>query len=90
MCFFSVDDVKMILIITVGSTSGVFVVVVLRFPVCTLLKLQRKRRQKKMEVNIMVVPKHKELNYQQKEGATSVEKMDHLGSVPTLLYLVST
>ena len=74
----------MILIITVGSTSGV-VVVVLCFAVCTLLKLQRKRRQKKMEVNIMVVPKHKELNYQQKEGATSVEKMDHLGSVPTLL-----
>ena len=74
----------MILIITVGSTSGV-VVVVLCFAVCTLLKLQRKRRQKKVEVNIMVVPKHKELNYQQKEGATSVEKMDHLGSVPTLL-----
>ena len=74
----------MILIITVGSTSGV-VVVVLCFAVCTLLKLQRKRRQKKMEVNIMVVPKHKELNYQQKEGATSVEKMDHFGSVPTLL-----
>ena len=43
-----------------------------------------------MEVNIMVLPKHEELNYQQKEGATSVEKMDHLGSVPTLLYLVST
>ena len=89
MCFFSVDDV-MILIITVCSTSGVVVVVVLRFPVCTLLKLQRKRRQKKMEVNIMVLPKHEELNYQQKERATSVEKMDHLGSVPTVLYLVST
>lgn len=43
-----------------------------------------------MEVNIMVLPKHEELNYQQKEGARSVEKMDHLGSVPTLLYLVST
>ncbi|XP_073250740.1 furin-like isoform X1 [Porites lutea] len=69
------DDVKMIVIITAGSTSVVVVVVVVvsRSAVCTLLKLQGKKRRQK------------ELNYQRKEGATSVEKMDHLGSVPTFL-----
>ena len=65
----------MIVIITAGSTSVVVVVVVVvsRSAVCTLLKLQGKKRRQK------------ELNYQRKEGATSVEKMDHLGSVPTFL-----
>lgn len=64
----------MIVIITAGSTSVVVVVVVVwRSAVCTLLKLQGKKRRQKA------------LNYQRKEGATSVEKMDHLGSVPTFL-----
>ena len=63
----------MIVIITAGSTSVVVVVVVWRSAVCTLLKLQGKKRRQK------------ELNYQRKEGAMSVEKMDHLGSVPTFL-----
>lgn len=79
--FFSVDDLEMILIITGGSASGVVVVVFVVYSARAILKVKReKKRKKKTEVDIKVVTMQEGiLIYQQKEGATGVEKLDRPG-----------
>ena len=53
---FSVDDLKMILIITGGSASGVVVVVLVIYSARAILKVKREKRlKKKIEGDIKLV-----------------------------------
>ena len=61
---FSVDDLKMILIITGGSASGVVVVVVLViYSARAILKVKREKRlKKKIEGDIKLVTMQEEIS----------------------------
>ena len=59
--FFSVDDLKMILIITGGSASGVVVVVLVIYSARAILKVKREKRlKKKIEGDIKLVTMQEE------------------------------
>ena len=63
MCFFSVDDLKMILIITGGSASGVVVVVFVIYSARAILKVKREKRlKKKIEGDIKLVTMQEEIS----------------------------
>ena len=60
--FFSVDDLKMILIITGGSASGVVVVVFVIYSARAILKVKREKRlKKKIEGDIKLVTMQEEI-----------------------------
>ena len=59
---FSVDDLKMILIISCGSASGVVVVVLVIYSARAILKVKREKRlKKKIEGDINLVTMQEEI-----------------------------
>ena len=60
---FSVDDLKMILIITGASASGVVVVVLVIYSARAILKVKREKRlKKKIEGDIKLVTMQEEIS----------------------------